>query len=575
MADDAVIRIQLEDEAGGNQPLSPPAHVPPPAQPPPATDGAATAQRDWVKSLVEGVAGANRHVLLEGQSGSGKSLLTREIAFQRMAKGEEVNVVDPGHDSAQWKGAKQVFGAETAGTELADFLKQTLEDRKKQKEEAAQLGQMMTQDDFKPMTIVLSDFKKLLQDYPKLANEVNAVLQEGRKFNVAILAEAASMSGIKGVASMRPNFAQQAKLFGPTATDPQRRAEVGGEMFDTPRLPEYKDRFDPSIVRQPAPPPPPEPPPAPPSPEDMARKAMDRDSQAKEVHKARLGMDPMYRAAQEEEERQRQEAEDRKRQKQLDDAEAAWQAGEDRLKQDEKKRQREQERRDKQQERDENFADKQERNEKRDAKKESGLRTRSIGDVGRAIGGPAGRAVEFGAGTTAAVTDAMSTFGDTTATVGAKMAAVVPVVGAAVTAVGALVGAFNAAADFLDKRVERLGEYSPAIAQAQAENEVRQMMNDMRRAQEHGAELAAFTKAQFEMQQKWEDIKLKIMMQVAPIITMIFDGLSAILSIFSNQATQDRDDDLDPTRIILGANPAPPVASQAPIIEPPVLAGGP
>lgn len=213
---------------------------------------------EWVQRLIDGMEGANRHVLIEGMSGSGKSVMARNVAFQRMEKGEEVHVVDT-HTPEQWKGAASVFGAKTAGSDAASFLKELREGFYARKEEAATQGVELTQADFKPMTIVLSDFKKLLQDYPKLAEEVNAMLQEGRKFNVSILAEAASLSGVKGVESMRPNFAQKVQMFAPSSDDPQRTAVVGGKKFATPDMDVGADRFDASIIRTPRPAPPPEP----------------------------------------------------------------------------------------------------------------------------------------------------------------------------------------------------------------------------------------------------------------------------------------------------------------------------
>lgn len=263
------------------------------------TTAAATTkgEPDWVKRLVDGVEGANRHVLIEGMSGSGKSVMTRNVAFQRMEKGEEVHVVDT-HTPEQWKGAASVFGAKTAGADAAEFLKQLREGFYARKEEAAAQGKELTQADFKPMTIVLSDFKKLLQDYPKLASEVNAMLQEGRKFNVSLLLDAASMSGIKGVESMLPNIAQKVRLTAEVGAtgEVERKAVIGGKKFDTPILSDFKDRFDPSIIRKPAAPEPPPPPPPPPQFDPMAeamkrRESERRAAQVREAYKEQFGDD--------------------------------------------------------------------------------------------------------------------------------------------------------------------------------------------------------------------------------------------------------------------------------------------
>ena len=630
--------------------VEPPKQVPEPAAPP---DPAAS--RDWMRDLVEGIAGANRHVLIEGQSGSGKSVLTRHLAFERMAKGEEVHVVDPGHGSSQWKGATSVFGAKTAGADAASFLKETLEDRKRQKEEFEEKhGREAKTDDFKPMTIVLSDFKKLLQDYPKLATELNAVLQEGRKFNISIIAEAASMSGIKGVASMRPNFAQQVVAQPVTATDKQRRVKIDDATLDTPDLPDYSDRFDPSIVRKPKPPPEPEPelpfdalaaakkrieaeeqralvdaeyaklkPPPEPEPElpfdpmDVARKRIEAEERRALVDaeyaklkpppepEPELPFDALATA------RKRIEAEE---QRALVDAEyaklkppdppkmqftfdALLEAAESmrgvvggtfgklfgialdltaRLRAIRKKAERD--------------ADKAEVKVEPAAqvkvepatepvaaqvepapKAEVATGEDFVGPLPQAEPVPKAPVAEVatddqmgphpqaepvpkapvaklvgadtaGAAKTTAGAEAGAASGGSAASAAMAATAVVAVVAAAIAAVVAVANEAN-------KMVEQYGEYSPEIAQAQAMAEVRKVTGDMRRAQEGGGELAEFVKAQSEMQDKWEDVKMAIMKKLVPVVTGIFEILSALLGI---AARSDKDEeDEDPTSIIL------------------------
>ncbi len=77
-------------------------------------------------------------------------------------------------------------------------------------------------------------------------------------------------------------------------------------------------------------------------------------------------------------------------------------------------------------------------------------------------------------------------------------------------------GKFMAAAD---ATATRYGEYSPQIAMAQAQAEIQQVMGDMRRANESGPQLAAYIKAQGDLQQKYEDIKIKILTKILPIVT--------------------------------------------------------
>jgi hypothetical protein len=95
--------------------------------------------------------------------------------------------------------------------------------------------------------------------------------------------------------------------------------------------------------------------------------------------------------------------------------------------------------------------------------------------------------------------------------------------------VGATVQAFGALIQEIDKTVEKYGEYSPQIAQAQAIAEVRQTLGDMRRAQEAGDVLAKYVITKSDMQQKIEEIKMKALMQIVPVVTKILEVIEAIM----------------------------------------------
>lgn len=116
----------------------------------------------------------------------------------------------------------------------------------------------------------------------------------------------------------------------------------------------------------------------------------------------------------------------------------------------------------------------------------------------------------------------ISAFGDT---VGKAL----PVIGGFITglgkgteAVGVLIGAIN-------ESVTKYGEYSPQIAQAQAMVEVQQVMGDFRRSKMVENDLAKFVIAQGEVQQKYEDIKIRLLMQITPAITRILELVEGAL----------------------------------------------
>lgn len=118
-------------------------------------------------------------------------------------------------------------------------------------------------------------------------------------------------------------------------------------------------------------------------------------------------------------------------------------------------------------------------------------------------------------------------------------------------AIGAIVtDIVKGLAEDINKSVERYGEFNPAIAQAQAMAEMVKIMGDMRRAQEYGPALVEFVKAQTEMQQRAEDIKMKFMLLVIPMVTTIMNGVSAILGIAQDK---DYEEMKDPTAFILNS----------------------
>lgn len=228
---------------------------PPLAEPPP----------DLIQSLIDvpkkALGGMNPHVLLEGETGSGKSLLAKHIAFQRMQQGQKVHVVDT-HTPEAWGGAEQVFQGDDAGTDAASFLKEELAGRKRQKAEVVARGEKY---DPELMTVVFSDFARLMKDTPELAKEFATLLTEARKFGISVVADTTTLTraatGIEGVEDVIKNFGQKVKLYAPTPQGDPRRLEHTGKIYETPQLPDYQDRIDPRLIQLPKPPPPPPPPP--------------------------------------------------------------------------------------------------------------------------------------------------------------------------------------------------------------------------------------------------------------------------------------------------------------------------
>jgi len=151
-----------------------------------------------------------------------------------------------------------------------------------------------------------------------------------------------------------------------------------------------------------------------------------------------------------------------------------------------------------------------------------------IGGLRNVIGG----AGALAAGIASADSDPskpIAALGDAASKTGEKVAEIAPALGYALVAVGETQKAFAGLMKAIDGTTSRYGEYSPAIAQAQAVAEIRQVTGDMRRSREVGVELSKYLIAQSDLQQKFEDIKIKLLSQMLPIVTRGLQVLEAVV----------------------------------------------
>jgi hypothetical protein len=149
--------------------------------------------------------------------------------------------------------------------------------------------------------------------------------------------------------------------------------------------------------------------------------------------------------------------------------------------------------------------------------------------------GAAGTSAATGAGAAGTATAAGAGAAGTSAAAGAGVAAAAGPVGIALAALAvaaiAAVVALKAIVSAADDMADRYGQYSPEIAQAQAIAEIRQTMGDLRRAQEIAPEMAKYIIARVDLQQKWEDIKVRLMKAVLPIATAILRAIEFLMPI--------------------------------------------
>lgn len=122
----------------------------------------------------------------------------------------------------------------------------------------------------------------------------------------------------------------------------------------------------------------------------------------------------------------------------------------------------------------------------------------------------------------------LATMGDTTRQVSDKLMFVVGPIALLGSVAGESASQLGKFMNAVSQRADQLGQYSPIIAQAQANQEVRQTMNELRRANEAGPELAQFIQMQGNLQEKFEDIKIEMLRRLLPIATAIGNGIDML-----------------------------------------------
>lgn len=158
------------------------------------------------------------------------------------------------------------------------------------------------------------------------------------------------------------------------------------------------------------------------------------------------------------------------------------------------------------------------------------------GALHRAKGGPIGGALTAGAASFA--TSAVSADSDPSeplAKLGeaASLAGqMIPGLGTAAVVAGEALKGFAALMKALDQTADKYGQYNPEIASAQAVAEIHETMGDFRRSQQVGKEMAEYVMARSDMQQKFEDTKIKLMQKIVPIVVKMLkvgEGLMPVV----------------------------------------------
>lgn len=156
------------------------------------------------------------------------------------------------------------------------------------------------------------------------------------------------------------------------------------------------------------------------------------------------------------------------------------------------------------------------------------LSTAATGAVKATIGGTSGVA-NWAASADSDPSKTLEGMGDAVSKAGDAMSSIIPFSGLWTTALGESTKALGMFMQAVDKTAERYGEVSGSIAAQQAMGEIRQVMGDLRRAQEVGPEIVRYMKTQQDMQQKFEDIKVKILTKLLSAINPALEVIDKLL----------------------------------------------
>lgn len=156
------------------------------------------------------------------------------------------------------------------------------------------------------------------------------------------------------------------------------------------------------------------------------------------------------------------------------------------------------------------------------------LSSAATGAVKTTIGGASGIA-NWAASADSDPSKTLENMGDAASKAGDAMSNIIPFSGLWVTALGESTKALGTFMQAVDKTAERYAEVSGPIAAQQAMGEIRQVMGDLRRAQEVGPEIVRYMKTQQDIQQKFEDIKVKILTKLLAAINPALEVIDKLL----------------------------------------------
>lgn len=131
----------------------------------------------------------------------------------------------------------------------------------------------------------------------------------------------------------------------------------------------------------------------------------------------------------------------------------------------------------------------------------------------------------------ASVSSSLGTMANYITTVSDKLADDFPVLGMLGSAAGHAAAALGRFTGALDATAERYAQFSGPLASALAVSEVTQTLNDIRRAQQVTPELLRYIQARTELQQRFEDAKVRFINRITPLAVRGMESIENIMDV--------------------------------------------
>lgn len=188
-----------------------------------------------------------RHLLVVGQSGAGKTVLSHAIASLRASRKHQVIVCDPDARPGMWPGC-EVVGSGDDFNAIEQKLLQ-VQQEVEQRRQARATGQR----DFYPFTLVMSEASDIIAECPTARDIFESMLRRARKLNASLMVDVQDDQvrtlDIQGASKLKVNFSAVVEMR--LTANGQRIAKMNSEEYSVPHLPDPEKVADEYIQKHP------------------------------------------------------------------------------------------------------------------------------------------------------------------------------------------------------------------------------------------------------------------------------------------------------------------------------------